>query len=141
MSSALASVRISQDEATQTQHLDVEFKNSLLFLETCADSTQTLIQILNGLSPPAPPSTKAKFRTEIVPIEDMLASFTGNAFVSEPGPEMGLQASQVTHTSSGRDEEYEEDEYDDGGFMNEMYGEEKETDDEMTASYVESDLA
>ena len=136
MSSASAIIKISQDVG-QEQHLDVEFRNNLFFLETCADSTQTLIQILSGLSPPSPPSAKLKYRTEVVPIEDMLASFTGNAFVSEQGPELGLQASKVITAASGQDS-YEED-YDDGGYMNDLYAE--EADDEMTASYVESELA
>ena len=144
MSSALAVIKISQDQITQDQHLDVEFRNNLLFLETCADSTQTLIQILNGLSPPTPPSSKAKYRTEVVPIQDMLASFTGNAFVTEPGPNVGLQASQVTATTSNQDQEqYDEqyeDEYEDGGFMNDLYAQDDEAEDEMSASYVESEI-
>ena len=136
ISAAIAVVKILQDEMNHEQHVDVEFKKNLLILETCADSTQTMIQVLNGLSPPSPPSKLAKYRTEIVSIEDMLASFTGNAFVSEPGPELGLEASQVTASAVSEDEEE-----DVGGYMNDLLIDEGEADDEMTASYVESDMA
>ena len=140
MSSASAIIKISQDEPTRDQHLDIEFRNNLLFLETCADSTQTLILILNGLSPPTPPSSKAKYRTEVIPIQDMLASFTGNAFVTEPGPHVGLQASQATATTFDHDQDRDDDEYDDGGFMNDLYDEDDGPEDDMTASYVESEV-
>ena len=63
--------------------MDVDVRDDLFVLETCADSTQTLLTILNGLNPPAPPSTELKYRTEIVPVEDMLASFTGDAFIKD----------------------------------------------------------
>ncbi|KAK5238872.1 autophagy-related protein 2 [Exophiala xenobiotica] len=137
MSSASAVIKITEDKVTQQAQLDIEFRNNLLFLETCADSTQTMIQILSGLSPPAGPSKVAKFRTEIVPIQDMLASFTGNAFVSEPGPELGLHASRTSITGTASLSDDEEDEPD---FLGDMYGEAEDADDEMTASHVESDL-
>ncbi|KAL6253246.1 autophagy-related protein 2 [Rhinocladiella similis] len=140
MSSASAVINITE-EKQQTQ-VDVEFRNNLLFLETCADSTQTMIQILSGLSPPTAPSKIAKFRTEIVPIQDMLASFTGNAFVSEPGPELGLQASRMTAvgTSFSGSSAGEDDEDDEPEFARDIYGDAEDADDEMTASHVESDL-
>ncbi|KAF3389531.1 Autophagy-related protein 2 [Penicillium rolfsii] len=74
-------MRLAEDGA---KSLDVELKNRLLILETCADSTQTLISILNGLQPPTPPSVTVKYRTEVTPIQDMLASFSGNAFNADP---------------------------------------------------------
>lgn len=85
ISSATAAVKLMRLASDGTQSLDVEFKDDLLILETCADSTQTLISILNGLQPPTPPSITAKYRTEVMPIQDMLASFTGDAFSAEPG--------------------------------------------------------
>lgn len=138
MSSASALIHVIEDKVTSETRLDVEFRNNLLFLETCADSTQTMIQILSGLAPPSPPSKIAKYRTEVVPIQDMLASFTGNAFVSEPGPDLGLQASRRTlsPTTERDEQEYDEDENDFVG----MYGDADDADDEMTASHVESDL-
>ncbi|MCJ1422443.1 autophagy- protein 2 [Sticta canariensis] len=61
---------------------DIEIRDDLFVLESCADSTQTLIAILNGLKPPVPPSTELKYRTEVVPVEHMLASFSGDAFAA-----------------------------------------------------------
>ncbi|KAK5949043.1 autophagy- protein 2 [Knufia fluminis] len=98
VSAASAEVKILEEQATKQQFVDVEFRNNLFFLETCADSTQTLMQILGGLSPPQAPSKVDKYRTQVVPIEDMLASFTGNAFVSERGPELGLQVDEAEST-------------------------------------------
>ncbi|MCJ1396279.1 autophagy- protein 2 [Xylographa bjoerkii] len=62
--------------------IDIEVRDDLFVLETCADSTQTLQSIFSGLQPPMPPSQEIKYRTEVVPVEDMLASFTGDAFAT-----------------------------------------------------------
>ena len=143
MSAASAIIKISEDDISGEQHVDVDFKNDLLFLETCADSTQTLFQIVGGLAPPPAPSKVAKYRTEILPIEDMLASFTGNAFVTEPGPELGLDASRMTQsTVNESDPGYEEEEEDDGygGFMNDLNMDDSEAEDEMTESYAETGM-
>ncbi|RMZ75626.1 hypothetical protein DV738_g5401, partial [Chaetothyriales sp. CBS 135597] len=144
ISAALAVVKISsseldQEQQQQQQQVDIEIKKNLLILETCADSTQTMIQILSSLAPPAPPSTVAKYRTEIVPIENMLASFTGNAFVSEPGPELGLQLSRLTG-SLVREDRYAEDE-EDGGYMADMDLEDDEDGTAMTESEFGSEAA
>ena len=87
ISSATATVRIMQLSDDGTKSLDVELKDDLLILETCADSTQTLISIVNGLQPPTPPSTETKYRTEVLPIQDMLASFSGDAFTMDQSPD------------------------------------------------------
>lgn len=88
ISSAKASMTIAKSETSESQLLDVEIRDDLLVLESCADSTQTLLTILNGLKPPAPQSAELKYRTKIVPIEDMLASLSGDAFTtSTPGEE------------------------------------------------------
>lgn len=84
ISSAMAAVKAIQLDDDGQKSLDVELRDDLLVMETCADSTQTLITILNGLSPPAAPSKAAKYRTQIIPIQDMLSSFSGDAF---PTPE------------------------------------------------------
>lgn len=84
VSSAMAVVKIMHNTENKTKHVDVELRDDLLILETCADSTQTLISILNGLQPPTPPSATAKYRTEVMPIQDMLASFSGDAFAADP---------------------------------------------------------
>ena len=66
--------------ATSSHALEIEIDSGLLLLENCADSTETLMSIMNGLSPPRPKSTELKYRTQAVPVEEMLASFTGNAY-------------------------------------------------------------
>ncbi|KAE8145848.1 autophagy-related protein 2 [Aspergillus avenaceus] len=80
ISSATATVKLMRLCEDGTKSLDVELRDDLLILETCADSTQTLISIVNGLQPPTPPSVAKKYRTEVLPIQDMLASFTGDAY-------------------------------------------------------------
>lgn len=112
ISSATAIVKIIPlDDGTKS--LDVELRDSLLILESCADSTQTLISILNGLQPPTPPSTTLKYRTEVMPIQDMLQSFTGDAYTAEPV----LNQENIPETISEFDkvhgnEEYLDDELD-----------------------------
>ncbi|KAI2795216.1 Autophagy-related protein 2 [Penicillium oxalicum] len=86
LSTATAAVKIMRLAEDGSKSLDVELKNRLLILETCADSTQTLINILNGLQPPTPPSVAVKYRTEVTPLQDMLASFSGNDFDAEVQP-------------------------------------------------------
>ena len=70
------------DGAANNDLIKAEVDGGLLLLETCADSTQTLQEIISGLSPPMPKTTQLKYRTEAVPIQDMLASFSGDAYVS-----------------------------------------------------------
>ncbi|CRG87749.1 Autophagy-related protein 2 [Talaromyces islandicus] len=83
ISSAMISAKINHPGNDGTKSVDIEVRDDLLILETCADSTQTFIGLLNGLSPPTPPSTALKYRTEVMPIQDMLASFTGDAFATD----------------------------------------------------------
>ena len=66
--------------------VDVDVKNELLLLETCADSTQTLIATLSGLAPPSLPSKQPKYLTEPMTIEDMMASFSGEPQVKQNEP-------------------------------------------------------
>ena len=77
---AKMSVRVEESADNRAKSIDVDVRNELLLLETCADSTQTLIAVLNGLTPPTPPSKQPKYLTEPMTIEDMMASFTGNAY-------------------------------------------------------------
>lgn len=84
ISSATAIVKMMALAEDGMKSLDVELRPDLLILETCADSTQTLISILNGLQPPTPPSVAVKYRTEVMPLQDMLASFSGDAFPADP---------------------------------------------------------
>lgn len=83
ISSATATVKLLTS-GDGTKSIDVELRDDLLILETCADSTQTLISIANGLQPPIPQTEAVKYRTEVMPIQDMLASFSGDAFDTDP---------------------------------------------------------
>ncbi|MCJ1479549.1 autophagy- protein 2 [Lambiella insularis] len=69
-------------DAGGERSIDVDVRDDLFVLETCADSTQTLLAVFNGLQPPVPPSQEVKYRTEVIPVEDMLASFTGNTYIT-----------------------------------------------------------
>ncbi|KAI1668077.1 Autophagy regulatory protein Atg2 [Pyrenophora tritici-repentis] len=82
ISAAKVFVNISGDGKDRPQLVDVEFKNELFVIESCADSTQTLIAILNGLQPPSPPATGDQYRT-IVPLQEMMESFTGDALAQD----------------------------------------------------------
>lgn len=82
VSAAKATMQLKDAVTGCDRSVDVEIRDDLLVLETCADSTQTLQRVINGLMPPTPPSTERKYMTELVPIDDMLASFTGDAFAT-----------------------------------------------------------
>lgn len=82
ISAAKVLVNIAGDGKDTPQLVNVEFKNELLVLESCADSTQTLIEVLNGLQPPTPPSTAERYRT-VVPLQEMMESFTGDAMPAQ----------------------------------------------------------
>ncbi|USP79109.1 hypothetical protein yc1106_06383 [Curvularia clavata] len=82
ISAAKVYVNIAGDGNEQPRLVEIEFKNELFVIESCADSTQTLIAILNGLQPPSPPSTAEQYRT-VVPLQQMMESFTGDALVQD----------------------------------------------------------
>ena len=84
ISSAKAIVQIVTSEDDE-HSVDVELRDDLFVLESCADSTQTLIAVLNGLSPPTPPSKEIKYRTKVIPVADLLASLSGDAFGTAEG--------------------------------------------------------
>ncbi|KAL4908375.1 autophagy-related protein 2 [Aspergillus multicolor] len=109
ISSATATVKIMHLSDDGAKSLDVEVRDDLLILETCADSTQTLISIMNGLQPPSPPTQVKKYRTEIVPIEDMLNSFSGDAFAADSPDDNSMevidQAEDIDRTPE-RDTDY-----------------------------------
>ncbi|KAG5940190.1 hypothetical protein E4U53_007655 [Claviceps sorghi] len=75
--SVVANIIPVQDSATTVR---VEVRDDLLVLETCADSTQTLIALANALKPPTPPSKENKYRTKVLPVQDLLASISAEAF-------------------------------------------------------------
>lgn len=80
ISAAKATINVVKLESDGSRAIDVEIRDNLFVLESCADSTQTLQSIIGGLAPPTPPCTELKYRTEVIPVEDMLASFSGDAF-------------------------------------------------------------
>ncbi|KAL3490114.1 hypothetical protein BJX62DRAFT_142674 [Aspergillus germanicus] len=110
ISAATATVKIVRLSDDGTKSLDVELRDDLLILETCADSTQTLIGIMNGLQPPTPPSVVTKYRTEVMPIDDMLASFTGDAFTAN-WPEDTAETVDTTGIPESDELEYVSDFY------------------------------
>lgn len=77
--SAVAVIRPKPD-GSEDKQIEVVLRDDLLVLETCADSTQTLITLANALKPPTPPSKENKFRTKVVPVQDLLASISAEAF-------------------------------------------------------------
>ncbi|KAI0406524.1 ATG C terminal domain-containing protein [Xylaria palmicola] len=85
ISSAKIVVQIGTNQANNTRWVDVELRDDLLVLETCADSTQTLIALANALVPPTPPKKEIKYRTNVVPVQDLLASISADAFGSAEG--------------------------------------------------------
>ncbi|KAL4747211.1 autophagy-related protein 2 [Aspergillus terricola var. indicus] len=106
ISSATAVVRIMRLTENGAKSLDVEVRDDLLILETCADSTQTLISILSGLQPPTPPSQLKKYRTEVVPIRDMLDSLSGDAFAADNLPVEVADQAEIHDHIPERDIDY-----------------------------------
>ncbi|KAI0179252.1 hypothetical protein GGR52DRAFT_298281 [Hypoxylon sp. FL1284] len=80
LSSANVTIQVGTNKTDGNKWIDVELRDDLLVLETCADSTQTLIALFNALAPPTPPSREIKYKTKVVPFEDMLASISADAF-------------------------------------------------------------
>jgi autophagy-related protein 2 len=92
---------------------DIEVRDDLFVLESCADSTQTLIGIFNGLAPPSIPSKTTKYRTKVIPVHDLLASLSGDAFGTAEGQynfddDFGLgpvaDSGQITEDEGGVDD-------------------------------------
>ena len=79
ISSAKALVNVMPGENGEKQ-VDVELRDDLLVLESCADSTQTLITIVNALKPPTPPSKENRYKTKVMPVQNLLASISAEAF-------------------------------------------------------------
>lgn len=85
MSSAKIAATVRPIGSDGDKQVEVELRDDLLVLETCADSTQTLIALFNALKPPTPPSRDDKFRTKVVPVQDLLASISAEAFGKPEG--------------------------------------------------------
>ncbi|KAI6784189.1 Autophagy-related protein-like protein [Emericellopsis cladophorae] len=79
------SIVVNVRSGPEESQVEVDMTNQLVVLQTCADSTQTLITLVNALKPPTPPTREIKYRTSVVPIEEMLASISGEAFGKPEG--------------------------------------------------------
>ena len=110
ISAAKVSVNLLKFGPEGGTSIDAELRDALVVLESCADSTQTMQSILNGLQPPSPPTKHQKYRTEIMPVEDMLASFSGEAFPAKQaagGASHGLpDESPEANDEDGQDLEF-----------------------------------
>lgn len=80
LSAARAILKLVESEVPGDKCIDLELYDDLIILETCADSTQTLLGIFNGLKPPLPEGEEVKYCTEVMPL-DMFASLIDDAFV------------------------------------------------------------
>jgi len=96
ISAAVIDVRLRHGQHETLNALEIGFKDELFVLETCADSTQTLIETLNDLMPPLPPPKGNHYRTEVAPMEDMMASFSGDAFTVPPVPDSEAASARQT---------------------------------------------
>ncbi|KAI2638776.1 hypothetical protein GGS26DRAFT_542823 [Hypomontagnella submonticulosa] len=85
ISAAKVTIQVGANQIDGNKWIDVELRDDLLVLETCADSTQTLIALANALAPPTPPSKEIKYRTTVVPVQDLLASISADAFGKAEG--------------------------------------------------------
>jgi autophagy-related protein 2 len=99
ISAAVLELKLRRGSDSSADMFDIGFKDELFVFETCADSTQTLLDTLNDLLPPLPPPQGLRYRTEVAPMEDMLASFSGADFA------VNLQAGAETpiHGKSGNE--------------------------------------
>lgn len=84
ISSARATVQASTDDVGE-KCVNVDLRDDLLVLETCADSFHTLTALAGALKPPTPPSKEIKYKTEVIPVQDLLASITADAFGKAEG--------------------------------------------------------
>lgn len=84
ISSARVTVKTSEAEDGET-HIDAELRDNFVVLETCADSFHTLTLLAGALKPPTPPSREDKYKSQVIPIQDMLSSITTNAFGKAEG--------------------------------------------------------
>ena len=131
ISSARASINVLPGDDGGNS-IEVELRDELFVLESCADSTQTLISALNALTPPTPLSKEIKYRTKVIPVQDLLASLSGDAFgtaegdynfdddfgVSESADSPGEEADEFnldSHYYQGPDEQYNETLFDESG--------------------------
>lgn len=104
ISSAKILVQVGANQEDGTKWIDVEIRDDLLVLETCADSTQTLIALANALAPPTPPKKEIKYRTNVIPMQDLLASISADAFGNAEG-DYNFEDDFLAHELGGEDDD------------------------------------
>ncbi|KAF3939856.1 hypothetical protein ABW19_dt0206612 [Dactylella cylindrospora] len=80
VSSAKINLKLENDERSEGKNMLVNIADVFIVVESCADSTQTVIGVMNGLKPPLPESEEIKYMTEVMPV-DVFANLDENAFV------------------------------------------------------------
>ncbi|EPS40416.1 hypothetical protein H072_5770 [Dactylellina haptotyla CBS 200.50] len=80
LSSAKASLKLEEHGNDRENTMSVGVEDLFIVIESCADSTQTIIGVLNGMKPPLPESEEIKYLTQIMPV-DVFANLDENAFV------------------------------------------------------------
>ncbi|CAN8105705.1 unnamed protein product [Discula destructiva] len=99
--SAKATVQVSHT-VDEERLVDVELRDDLLLLETCADSTHTLMALAGALKPPTPPSREEKYQTETKTVQRILANVAENFFGTAEG-DYDVDADFMTQGSVGGD--------------------------------------
>jgi autophagy-related protein 2 len=79
ISSANVVFKVSENDDGKPLLL-VHSTNEVIYLETCADSTQTLIQLFDGLKPPSIPESNPHYHLNPMLPQDLMDSFCGEAF-------------------------------------------------------------
>jgi autophagy-related protein 2 len=77
ISSILCKLHLTDEE--KESKIKLELSSELLVLETCPDSTQTLIQLINELKPPIEGGEEIKYHTEVLPV-NLLEDIDERAF-------------------------------------------------------------
>ncbi|KAK9355009.1 hypothetical protein V1523DRAFT_345869 [Lipomyces doorenjongii] len=104
ISSSSAKIKMSREknltgDKTGNILVEMELRDDLLFVESCPDSTQTLIEVINGLKPPVVASgDDMKYHTEILPV-DLLASLDESAFRSPKSESRSMSSHSTPHAS------------------------------------------
>lgn len=78
----VASISAIHLVARGSKTVTVDVSAEQITLETCADSTQMLIQLLNEIKPPVEPLTGVKFQTSVPPL-DVMRDVTEAEFTSD----------------------------------------------------------
>ncbi|KAF3199960.1 autophagy- protein 2 [Orbilia oligospora] len=78
--SAKVNLNFDNDDVGGETSVLVNVEDTFIFVESCADSTQTVISILNGMKPPLPESEEIKYMTQIMPV-DVFANLDEDAFM------------------------------------------------------------